>query len=274
MNELQPIPQVALKILRLIDDEEYEIAQLTEEIRKDQVISARTLKLCNSVMYSGKNKIETLDHALVFLGMKLLVKLVISASVENLFTHSSAGYSLCKGGLYHHAIGTAIISEKLANLTGKAKPGLAYTAGLLHDIGKVVLDQHIASAYPLFYRQMFEEGNNFAEAEKRILGVDHTGVGSELAQKWSFPESLVETIRYHHRPQNSGQYHDLVHLVYLADLLMSQFHAGLELERLETSTLAARLEAIGLSVERFPDIVDLIPIQVFDSAPEQALMQQ
>ena len=169
MNELQPIPQVALKILRLIDDEEYEIAQLTEEIRKDQVISARTLKLCNSVMYSGKNKIETLDHALVFLGMKLLVKLVISASVENLFTHSSAGYSLCKGGLYHHAIGTAIISEKLANLTGKAKPGLAYTAGLLHDIGKVVLDQHIASAYPLFYRQMFEEGNNFTEAEKRIL---------------------------------------------------------------------------------------------------------
>ena len=274
MNGLQPIPQVALKILRLIDDEEYAIAQLTEEIRKDQVISARTLKLCNSVMYSGRNKIETLDHALVFLGMKLLVKLVISASVENLFTHSGAGYSLCKGGLYHHAIGTAIIAEKLANLTGKAKPGLAYTAGLLHDIGKVVLDQHIASAYPLFYRQMFEEGNNFAEAEKRILGVDHTEVGSELAQKWSFPESLIETIRYHHRPQNSGQYHDLVHLVYLADLLMSQFHAGLELERLETDTLAARLDAIGLSVERFPDIVDLIPIQVFESAPEQALMQQ
>ena len=93
-------------------------------------------------------------------------------SVNQFFGHSGSGYSLCKGGLYHHAVGTALIAEKIADYTGSAEPGKAYTAGLLHDIGKVVLDQSIVSAYPLFYRRLFEEEHNFLEAEKEILGTD------------------------------------------------------------------------------------------------------
>jgi putative nucleotidyltransferase with HDIG domain len=212
--------------------------------------------------------VESLDQALVFLGMRLLVKLVISVSVNELFDHSGLGYSLCKGGLYHHAVGTAIISEKLAEYTGSVKPGLAYTAGLLHDIGKVVLDQSIASAYPLFYRRLYEEENNFLEAENEILGFDHAQVGNKLARKWLFPESLCDVIRNHHRPEKAVRYLELAHVVYLADLLMSRFHSGLELERLNTESLASRIETIGLSIDKFADIVDLIPIGVFESSPE------
>jgi putative nucleotidyltransferase with HDIG domain len=274
MEAIQPIPQVALKILRLIDEDEYDIKALTAEIRKDQVISAKTLKLCNSVIFAGSNKIESLDHALIYIGLQMLVKLVISASVDNFFSHSGSGYSLCKGGLFHHAIGTAVISEKLADLTGRAKPGSAYTAGLLHDIGKVVLDQYVSSAYPLFYRELNEEGNNFSATEKMILGIDHTEIGSELACRWSFPESLIDVIWHHHKPEEATRNLELAHIVYLADLLMSRFHAGLELERLDTAPLAARLEVLGLSLEKFPDIVDLIPLRVFESSPELALRQR
>jgi putative nucleotidyltransferase with HDIG domain len=274
MEAIQPIPQVALKILRLIDEEEYDIKALTKEIRKDQVISAKTLKLCNSVLFAGTHKIESLDHALIYIGLQTLVKLVISASVDNYFSHAASGYSLCKGGLFHHAIGTAIISEKLADLTGRVKPGLAYTAGLLHDIGKVVLDQYVGSAYPLFYRQLNDEGSSFSDTEKTILGIDHMEIGSDLARKWSFPDSLIDVIRYHHRPEDATQNLELTHTVYLADLLMSRFNTGLELERLGTETLPARLEAIGLSMERFPDVVDLIPVAVFESSPELALGQK
>ncbi len=274
IETIQPIPQVALKILRLIDEEEYDIKMLTEEIRKDQVISARTLKLCNSVIFAGSNKIESLDHALVYIGLQMLVKLVISASVDNYFSHAGSGYSLCKGGLFHHAIGTAIISEKLAALTGRIKPGLAYTAGLLHDIGKVVLDQYVSSAYPLFYRKLNDEDRSFSDTEKSILGIDHTEIGSNLARKWSFPESLIDVIRWHHRPEDAAQNFELAHTVYLADLLMSRFNTGLEIERLDTDLLSSRLAAIGLSAARFPDIVDLIPIGVFESSPELALGQR
>ena len=274
METIQPIPQVALKILRLIENEEYAITALADEIRKDQVISARTLKLCNSVAFAGSNRVNSLDQALVYLGLRLLVKLVISVSVNEFFSHSGLGYSLCKGGLYHHAVGTAIVAEKLAEYIASVEPGLAYTAGLLHDIGKVVLDQSIASAYPLFYRKLFEEEYNFSEAEKEILGLDHTQVGSKLARKWSFPESLRDIIRHHHDPENATRHLELAHVVYLADLLMSRFHSGLELERLNTRDLAMRMAAIGLSIDKLPGIVDLIPIGVFESSPESAILHK
>jgi putative nucleotidyltransferase with HDIG domain len=175
--------------------------------------------------------------------------------------------------LYHHAIGTAIIAEKIADYTGSAKPGLAYTAGLLHDIGKVVLDQAIDSAYPLFYRRLMEGEHNFSEAENEILGVDHTQVGENLARRWSFPESLCDVIRHHHRPEKATRHRELAHVVYLADLLMTRFHSGLELERLNTESLATRLETIGLTTEKFPHIVDLIPIGVFESSLEMSILK-
>jgi putative nucleotidyltransferase with HDIG domain len=273
MEGIQPIPQVALKILRLINEEDHDIKELTEEIRQDQVICAKTLKFCNSAIFGCIKKIDSLDHALAFLGFKNLVKLAISTLMGDFYGRSDSGYSLCKGGLYHHAVGTAIISEKLANLTAKVKPGLAYTAGLLHDIGKVVLDQYIASAYPLFYRQLFEEETDFSSAEITNLGIDHTQVGSDLALSWSLPDSLIDTIRHHHKPENAVRYSELTHVVYLADLLMSRFRTGLELERLSTETLATNLRNIGFSIEKFSDIVDLIPAGVFNPEPELALAQ-
>jgi putative nucleotidyltransferase with HDIG domain len=272
MEGLQPIPQVALKILRMINDDNYDMPSLSEEIRKDQVLSARTLKLCNSVYYGSRNKIESLNHALVYLGQKLLVKFVISASINTFFSQMGMGYSLCKGGIYHHAIGTAVITEKIAAETQIVSPSLAYMAGLLHDIGKVVLDQYIQGAFPLFYRQLHEEDKNFSEAEKTILGFDHCDIGTTLAQQWSFPESVMETIAFHHKPENAINYKELVHHVYLADLLMSRFHTGLEVERLNTDALASRLETLGLSIRQFPEIVEMIPLKVLETSPEMALM--
>jgi putative nucleotidyltransferase with HDIG domain len=272
IRDLKPIPQVALKILRMINEDLYEIDALTEEIRKDQVISARTLQLCNSAIFSNRKKIETLEHAVVMLGQRLLLKFVISASLNNFFSQCGMGYSLCKGGIYYHAISTAIIAEKLAGLTGKISPYLAYTAGLLHDIGKVVLDQYIYADFPLFYRQINEEGKNLIEVEKNMLGIDHTEAGSELAHSWSLPESLIEAITYHHKPENTVQNSELVHIVYLADLLMSRFNTSLELERLNTEALASRLKTIGFSIDRFADIVDYIPVKSLELSPELVMI--
>jgi putative nucleotidyltransferase with HDIG domain len=274
IRNLKPIPQIALKILRMINEDLYEIDALTEEIRKDQVISAKTLQLCNSAMFSNRKKIESLDHAVVMLGQQLLLKFVISASINGFFSQCCEGYSLCKGGIFYHAISTAVIAEKLASLTGKISPSLAYTAGLLHDIGKVALDQYIFADFPLFYRQLNEKEQNLIEVEKNILGIDHTEVGGDLAYSWSFPKSLIETIRYHHKPENTVQNTELVHIVYLADLLISRFNTSLELERINTEILASRLQTIGFSIDRFPHIVDFIPLRSLEPSPELAPIMQ
>lgn len=261
IKDLLPIPQVALRILRILD-RDYDISEIVTEVRKDQVISAKTLKLCNSAMFARRHKIASIPMALVLLGQDLFKKLVVSAAVKSFFDQCSLGYSICKGGLFHHAVGTAIVSEKLAQLTGKTPPPLAYTAGLLHDIGKVVLNQYVASTYPLFYRGIREE-NNILDVEKKIFGIDHTQAGNMLAEMWSLPEPLAESIQYHHHPDDAVFNSDLTHTVHLADLLMSRFHAGLALGHLDTGDTARRLERIGLSVTRIPEIVDLVPTKIF-----------
>ena len=263
---VQPIPQVALKILRLMGGNNFDVTRVAEEVKQDQIISALTLKMCNSAIFARKRRIDSLDHALVYLGRDLFLKLVITATIDGLFEHSQAGYSLCKGGLFHHAVGTATIAEKLAAVTGLTEPSLAYTGGLLHDIGKVVLDQHLATAFPLFYRQTRDPGTSFMAAEKEIFGVTHCEAGSRLGQNWSFPDSLVAVIRHHHYPEAETDYSELTHIVYLADLLMSRFHTGLELERINTGALITRLEKLNLPPSRFQDIVDLIPSNVFETA--------
>jgi len=263
-ERIQPIPQVALKVLRMLDEGNYFINAIADEIRKDQVICARTIQLCNSAMFSKKREIETLEHALIFLGPDILAKSVIESYIKEFFKQSAHGYSLCMGGIYHHAVGTAKIAEKLSRLTDTVSPSLAYTGGLLHDIGKVVLDQYVAAGFPLFYREMFQ-GADFLKSERTHLGVDHTVIGAQLAERWSFPETLREVIAYHHSPEKAICAPELTHLVYFADLLMSRFLTGLELERLNTDQLAGRLAKIGLAISQFHEIVDLIPREVLET---------
>jgi len=267
IERIQPIPQVALKILRLMDDERCDISKIAKEVRKDQVISARTLKLCNSALFVKKEKIVSLEKALVMLGQKLFLNLIVSAAVSDFYEAAGKGYSLCMGGIYHHAVGTGFIAEKLAEFTGWESVSLAYTGGLLHDIGKVVLDQYIDSGFHLFYRDL-HGSSNFLLSEQINIGITHAQVGGVLAEKWSFPEPLVDTVRHHHDPENAKMAPELAHIVYLADLLMSRFNTGLEMDRLNVDTLSPRMERIGLSPSQLPEIIDMIPARLFDSSQE------
>ena len=134
---------------------------------------------------------------------------------------------------------------------------------MLHDIGKVVLDQYISSNYPFFYRRTQIEGTELCEAENEKLGVTHPKVGGVLAENWSLHETLTDTITNHHYPEHATVDPELAHLVYFADLLMSRFQVGQELECLNMDNLVSRLERIGLTPLQFPMIVDLIPQKIF-----------
>lgn len=267
LQEVSPIPQIALKIIRMIRHRSYDMEEVAEETRRDQVISAKVIRLCNSARFGIKT--DAIDRALVMIGEKRLMQFILTAALDDFFPERDVGYSICKGGLYKHALGTAMTAEGLANFTGLVSPDIAYTAGLLHDIGKVVLDQYISPVAPLFYRRTQVNGMSLIDVEKETFGMSHDEAGGLLAKQWALSESLTDAIRHHHQPENSKVNPHLTHHVYLADLLMSRFMVGHELERICTKDLGPRLERLGIRPDQLPVIVDRIPRQVLFDGEER-----
>ncbi|MBI5849262.1 MAG: HDOD domain-containing protein [Nitrospirae bacterium] len=262
---IRPIPQVALKIIRMISDNSYSMQDVSEEVRRDQIIAAKVLTLANSAMIGWPDHIDSVDEALLVLGEKKLLRLVVSASVEIFFSKSERGYSQCKGTLYHHAIGTALVAEQLARLTGKYDASAAYTAGLLHDIGKVVLDHFVAQNMPLFYRQTCNDAVSLEDAEVGILGIGHQEAGGRLAGLWSIPENLTEAIRYHHQPDKALRDTELVCIVSLADLIISRFLVSQTLECKNTAVLSFVLDKLDMKADHLFDLLGTISWDTLNS---------
>jgi len=266
IDQLTPIPQVALKIIRMFQSARCHITDITDELVKDQVLSGQTLRLCNSALFSGMIKIETLKDAVLLLGEDMLIKSVITAAVSNYYNQAGdSGYSLCKGGLFFHAVGVASTAEKIAEKSGKSSSKLAYTAGLLHDIGKVILDQYVADRSPLFFRRLSQENENFINSEKKILGITHCEAGVILARKWNFSDGLSEVIQLHHTPEKTKEHKDLAYIVYLADFLMEKFNAGFDLEKMPTKSFEETLDHLGFTIADLPELVDAIPVNAINN---------
>lgn len=264
IDQLKPIPQTALKIFRMFQSGQHYITDITKELAKDQVLSGQTLKLCNSALFSGRVKIDTLKDAVLLMGEQMLIKSVITAAVNNYFNQTgTSGYSLCKGGLFFHAVGVGATAEKIAEKSGKASKKSAYTAGLLHDIGKVILDQYVADSSPLFFRRLGQENENFLTAEKKLLGITHCEAGALLAKKWNFSDGLSDVIQRHHTPEKAKKDKALAYIVYLSDLLMEKFSTGFDLEKMQTESFQAALDHLGFTMTDLPELVDAIPVNAF-----------
>lgn len=271
-KNIQPIPQVALKILRMLSENEFDFKDLAKEVKKDQIISAQVLKFCNSAVFGGRGKIDTISDALLIIGQNSLAKIISTIAVKNLVANSDRGYSLVQGGLYHHAIGVALLSEKLSEKTGAAFPFSAYTCGLLHDIGKVALDQFVASALPLFYRDNDEwQAANMISLENKHLGMNHVTAGQKLAAMWELPETISSVIEYHHTPEVADDPPKAVYIIALADILMHMFKADSKMVRPDMSPVNFLMEKLDMPIETFANLVDLIPLELLTSTPETAV---
>jgi putative nucleotidyltransferase with HDIG domain len=192
-------------------------------------------------------KVESIDQAIAYLGDKALLQLIITAQTEMLLTNADKGYSLTRGGLYYHVLATARLCERISRNMRDMKPDLAYTAGLLHDIGKVVLDQYLANARPLFYRMMMERGEDSRTIEQKVLAIDHGHAGLMLAEYWDLPQVIKDVTIFHHCPEKAEGNADLVHLVHLADAITQKFLPGFIIENPDTSCLRESMDFLSLS---------------------------
>ena len=230
-GNLPPVPQVAAKMMELVGSEDASVRELQKVISADQALTARILKMANSVFYSFDQKINTLSHAIVILGFRAVQSMAIAASSRSLFVKRGTQFGLKEKLLWEHSIGVAMGCRQVARVISYPQEEMAFIAGLLHDIGKAVLSQVIPKKYGRVVESVHTGGRSFADVEREVLGFDHSHIGALIAQKWNFSWDLVEAIAYHHSPQAESTGGTLSAVLALSNEICKRMGVGLEKAR-------------------------------------------
>ena len=217
LDGLLPMPQVVLKAQRLLIDPNSGFDELAGIIETDQEITRNILNVVNSAYYSLKNKVCSVRQASLMLGLDVIAEIIMAAVTSTLFGKSLAAYNLNPRELWQHSLTTALVSRKIADAIRPSLANEAFLAGLFHDVGKLILDEHIFSRNDAFKEFLGSSPDPHFMAEKQILGFDHTEVAAELCKKWKFPGAVTRAIRHHHL--NPDHDDDLAHILYAADNL-------------------------------------------------------
>lgn len=219
IGTLPPLPDTTVRLMAVVRDPHSSIGDIVAVIKYDEVATSEILRICNSAYFGLNRRINSLSEATICLGTAKLLQLVMAVHSSSLLGKEQNGYGMAPGLLWQHSVGVAIGSEILGRRLALPNKNLLFTMGLLHDIGKVVLNEYVAVEYTEIARLVDDEGYAFNEAERMVLGYDHCEVGSFLAEKWQLPIEIIECIRWHHEPAEVSSANTLIDLVYLANVL-------------------------------------------------------
>lgn len=203
VKNLPPIPNAALRLIGLLDKAETENDDIVQAIRFDNVLTAKLLRACNSPYFGFSEPVSSVDQAVLVLGHQQILHIVLTLAFGSSMTVSLPGYANESCDLWQHSLTTAMAAEVVADsgLNINAERSVAFTAGLLHDIGKLVLGQVIEPDQQTAIGGCLTEGGRArSDAERQILGTDHAEVGACLLKSWNLPDDVVEAVANHHRP--------------------------------------------------------------------------
>lgn len=248
VQQVPSLSAVVLEVLASFDREDIEIADLVQKLGQDQGLTARVLRVANSPFYGISSKVGSVGEAVVVLGFHNVRSLVAAAGIINQFPVSE-GKGLDRLALWQHGIGTAVCAQVLAKALGRDQ-ALAFTAGLLHDIGRLVLDAYFHEDFKAAMVHCTAEDSTLLDAERAVLGMEHAQVGFELARRWKFPVSIQQAIRDHHQPEREqAALTDLVHTANVLCHALDIGNAGYEMVPPLSSSAWTRL---GLDWEKMP----------------------
>jgi putative nucleotidyltransferase with HDIG domain len=218
MLRFPALPPLCQHILAHTNDPNVDFKKLATTIKHDPGMTTNVLKLANSAYFGMSRKVKSLQTAISILGMKRLFELVVTGSVARTLVIKLPGYNLVADELLKHSVWVAVASEEMAKTLNLAPPDMLFTAGLLHDIGKIVLDELVQKKWSKM-ESVMDKDEPFDKAEKKTLGMSHADVGAELLDQWHFPPQLVATLRWHHQPEDAPEHKALVQMVHIADIL-------------------------------------------------------
>lgn len=246
MNGISTFPTIYAKVNELVNNPTTSASELGQVISGDQGLTARILRLVNSAFYGFPSKIDTVSRAVTIIGFKQLRELVLGSSLLTMFKDLGQNISFKMEDFWKHSIACGIASRILAIYAGQENPESHFVAGLLHDIGRLVLLECDCDQYREVFIRAENTGNLIVEGEMDIFGFTHAHVGKELISSWQLPASLSTAIGHHHDPQggrDSSIHSDIVHI---SDILIHACEIGCSGEKFVPSLDPEAWKRVGL----------------------------
>jgi HD-like signal output (HDOD) protein len=254
VKDLPPMPQTVLKAREIIANPRSDFKDLADLFETDQAIAAKILKLANSPYYGFGGKVSSIQRASVILGHKTLGELISMGGASSILGKRLDGYGLDAGALWKHSLAVAFGSRIIAQKVDPSLLNDAFTSGLIHDTGKLILDKYIAERWDEFEAFMANGDETFLNAEKTILELDHADVAFEVCKTWNIPKTLTIAIRYHHVPSRSNG-SVLAYVVHVADAIAMMTGLGLGIDGFLYKMDDGAMGFLGLKEETINDIM-------------------
>ncbi|MEM9800620.1 MAG: HDOD domain-containing protein [Planctomycetota bacterium] len=224
IRRVEPFPDIAARVLELAAREDVVPSDLVEVVQTDPGLTLKVLGLCNSAYYGFEREISSLREAGNLLGVSTLVNLVLTSTASRYFRDYGRADRRTMERRWEQCVATAIGARILASRASGVDPERAYTAGLLENVGHLVLDRFVEERAAAI-RDAAEAGARLIDAEKEVLGMHHAEIGARLTTRWSLPDVLVDVIRHHHHPERASSDPTLAATVHLAEVLAQDLYA-------------------------------------------------
>jgi len=225
-SELDSVPASALQAMRKLQSPDSNIGEIVQLINYDPGMTSNILRLANSSFYGCTKAISSLREAIVRLGAKTILPLITAALASAAIKTKIRGYAMTSDQLWDHSVAVAVAAENIADILQVPGDKIAFTAGLLHDIGKVLMGKYMIDKK---IRKVFEaailKSDSLIKTESALYQIDHAEAGGILLAKWNIPDNLVQSVRFHHRPLGTENPNAAV--VHIADVICVQNDIGM-----------------------------------------------
>ncbi|BDI30315.1 HD family phosphohydrolase [Capsulimonas corticalis] len=228
LQDLPPLPAVIVRVMQTINDPRTSAQDLNRLISADQAITSKILRLVNSSYYGFPRKVSTVTDAVVILGFNTVRDLTTSIGAFNAFRARRGSTALDREMFWAHSIAVGVAAGVIGRqkkLSSKAQEEL-FVGGLMHDIGKLFLDQFFPDQYAIVLKLALAANISIWESEKKALGVGHALVSKRIAEKWNLPPTLTAMIALHHQPTSAGEHVQIAAVIHAADIVARRLALG------------------------------------------------
>ena len=265
VKDMPPLPQSITQILELTRNPKSSVQDLAKVLERDPKLAANILRRANISYYGFSREISTISHAIVCLGLDTVKSIALNSSAQEMLNDEISAYALEKGMLWQYSICCATCARIIAKRIRFREFEEAYIAGLLLDIGKIILSSYAEEYFIQIIEKSKSDRVPFDRTEQEVLGFDHSQIGWRIIKKWNLPRSLVEAVKCHHRPDQAKTHKKLTYIVHLADAISCMLGIGLGCDSLMYVFEENALDILGLHEEEIESIMCELTDKIFDT---------